>query len=93
MSIPSSRQSPESQVPPNDVSSEEALDFVQKMQTACATYPERADGKQLIRAYLSQWDREERRRIALRIMTDLMQGKTAAGESLPSDEAARSRKP
>lgn len=74
-------------VPPADVSSQEALAFVQDMQRECVGFLKREDGKELVRAYLARWDPEQRRRIALRIMTDLLQGKAKAGECSGSSDA------
>lgn len=68
---------PERPRPEPAVSSREALDFVKTMQEKCKDYDTHSDaGKERVRQYVRQWDAEQRRRIAQRIMIDLVQGRT-----------------
>ena len=62
-----------------EVDSQQAADFMRRMHRECRGYDvASADGQRRLRAFLEQFSREERQRMAYRIMTDLMSGPSPA---------------
>lgn len=83
-------QAPRPIPPEPEVPSTDASDFMQQMHGACRSYDlDSADGQQRLRDFLGQWSREERMKMAHRIMTDLMDGPTPARRKADAEAAAR----
>ena len=60
-----------------EVTSAEASEFMQRMHEECRGYDVRSDeGKRRLRAFLEKFGREDRERLAYRVMTDLIGGHT-----------------
>ena len=73
-----------------EVGSPQAADFMQRMHRECRGYDVTSDeGQRRLRAFLEQFDREERQRMAYRIMIDLMSGHTPARSGIAPQEPAQ----
>ena len=73
-----------------EVESQQAADFMQRMHEECRGYDVASEeGQRRLRSFLEQFDREERQRMAYRIMIDLMSGHTPARSGIAPQEPAQ----